>query len=264
MFSNYYFRFLATANSFRSLAFTYSMGRSTVCGIVEEVCEALWKNLQPIAMPEPIEEIWRASEKVFKEKWNFPHCVAGIDGKHVRIMTPPRRGSEFFNCKKYHCVVSLALVDANKRFLTVDVGQYGRVSDGKVFANGNTAMRLIKQNFGLPPDENLGGVPLPYIVIGDEAFPLKKYLMRPYPRSARRLSEAERIFSYRLSRSRNTVENAFGILVNTWRIYQRPFECLVQLCDKLILATVVLHNYILELPTETNPVLGEEQTNPLV
>jgi len=88
--------------------------------------------------------------------------------------------------------------------------------------------------------------------------------MRPYPRSTRRLSEAERIFNYRLSRSRNTVENASGILANTWRIYQRPFECRVQLYDKLILATVVLHNYILESPTENNPALGEEQTNPLV
>jgi len=88
--------------------------------------------------------------------------------------------------------------------------------------------------------------------------------MRPYPTSAQRLSEAERIFNYRLSRTRNTVENAFGILANTWRIYQRPFEWCVQLCDKLILATVVLHNYKLKSPTETNPALGEEQTNPLV
>jgi len=88
--------------------------------------------------------------------------------------------------------------------------------------------------------------------------------MRPYPKSARRLSEAERIFNYSLSRSKNKVENAFGILANTWRIYQRPFECRVQLYDKLILATVVLHNYILELPTEIIPALGEEQTNPLV
>ena len=240
------------------------MGRSTVSGIVEEVCEALWKNLQPIVMPEPNEEIWRASEKIFKEKWSIPHCVAAINGKHVHIKAPPHRGSEFFNYKKYNSVVLLVLVDANKRFITVDVGQYGRVSDGTVFANSNIAMRLASQNIGLSPDENLGGVPLPFIVIGDEAFPLKKYLMRPYPRSARRLSEAERIFNYRLSRSRNTVENAFGILANTWRKYQHPFECRVQLCDKLILATVVLHNYILETPTETNPALGEEQTNPLV
>jgi len=240
------------------------MGRSTVSGIVEGVCEALWKNLQSVVMPEPNEEIWRASEKVFKEKWNFPHCVAAIDGKHVRIKAPPHRGSEFFSYKNYHSVVLLTLVDANKRSLTVDVGQYGRVSDGNVFANSIIAMRLARSNIGLSPDENLGDVPLPCIVIGEEAFPLKKYLMRSYSRSARRLSEAERIFNYRLSRSRNTVENAFGILANTCRIYQRPFECRVQLCDKLILATVVLHNYILESPTKTNPAFGEEQTNPLV
>jgi len=114
------------------LAFTYRIGRSTVGGIVEEVCEALWKKLQPMVMPEPNEEIWRASEKVFKEKLNFPHCVAAIDGKHFRIKAPPHRGAKFFNYKKYHYVVLLALVDANKRFLTVDVGQYGRVSDGNV------------------------------------------------------------------------------------------------------------------------------------
>ena len=160
------------------------MGRSTVSGIVEEVCEALWKNLQPIVMPEPNEEIWRASEKIFKEKWSIPHCVAAINGKHVHIKAPPHRGSEFFNYKKYNSVVLLVLVDANKRFITVDVGQYGRVSDGNVFANSNIAMHLAKQNTGLPPDENLGGAPLPYIIIGDEAFPLKKYLMGPYPRSA--------------------------------------------------------------------------------
>jgi len=119
------------------------MGRSTVSGIVKEVCEALWKNLQPIVMPEPNEEIWR-SEKVFKEKWNFPHCIAVINGKHVCIKAPPHRGSEFFNYKKYHSVVLLALVDANERFLAVNVGQYGRVNDGNVFASSNIAMHLAR------------------------------------------------------------------------------------------------------------------------
>ena len=50
-----------------------------------------------------------------------------------------------------------------------------------MFANSNIAMRLARQNTGLPPDENLGRIPLPYIVNGDEAFPLMKYLMRPIP-----------------------------------------------------------------------------------
>lgn len=237
------------------------MGRSTISNIVEEVCEALWKNLQPIVMPDPNEKIWRASEKVFKEKWNFPHCVAAIDGKHVRIKAPAHKGSEFFNYKKYHSVVLLALVDGNKKFICVDVGQYGRVSDASVYSNSTIGKRLTSLNMGIPPDEDLAGRKLPCVIVGDEAFPLKKYLMRPYPRSARRLSEDERIFNYRLSRSRNTVENIFGILANTWRVYHSPLECRIELADKVILATVVLHNYTRQLTTQTNLATVEEQTN---
>jgi len=102
---------------------------------------------------------------------------------------------------------------------------------------------------------------LPYVIVGDEAFPLKKYLMRPYPRSARRLNEDERIFNYRLSRCRNTVEHIFGILANTWRVYHRPLDCRVELAAKIILATVVLHNYTRQLTTQTNLTTVEDQTN---
>jgi hypothetical protein len=161
------------------------MGRSTISSIVEEVCETLWKKLQPIVMPDPNEEIWRASENVFKEKWNFPYCVAAIDGKHVRIKAPAQRGSEFFNYKKYHSVVLLALVDGNKKIICVDVGQYGRVSDSSVYSNSTIGKRLTRLNMGIPPDEDLARRNLSYVIVGDEAFPLKKYLMRLYPRSAR-------------------------------------------------------------------------------
>ena len=57
-----------------------------------------------------------------------------------------------------------------------------------------------------PPD----GRPQPYMFVGDEAFPLRPYLMRPYP--GRFLdSEKKRVFNYRLSRCRRVVENSFGM-----------------------------------------------------
>lgn len=57
----------------------------------------------------------------------------------------------------------------------------------------------------LPGDE----APTSYVFVGDEAFPLKPYLMRPFP--GRQLDcDARKIFNYRLSRARRVVENAFG------------------------------------------------------
>ena len=39
------FRFLATGESYRSLSFSFRLGRSTVHSIIPEVCEVLWTRL---------------------------------------------------------------------------------------------------------------------------------------------------------------------------------------------------------------------------
>lgn len=45
-------------------------------------------------MPENVSD-WKIIAKDFKEKWNFPNCLGAVDGKHVRIIPPPRSGSFF-------------------------------------------------------------------------------------------------------------------------------------------------------------------------
>ena len=67
--------------------------------------------------------------------------------------------------------------------------------------------------------------------------------MRPYSGKAL-TNEDRKIFNYRLSRARRTVENTFGILVARWKVFQKPIEAKPEKVEKIILAAVALHNYL--------------------
>ena len=82
---------------------------------------------------------------------------------------------------------------------------------------------LMNNTLGILPDRTVGNTTLPHVIVGDEAFPLKRYLMRPFPRE--NLNFEKRIFNYRLSRCRRVAENAFGIYTAQWRVFQRPLQC---------------------------------------
>ena len=64
------------------------------------------------------------------------------------------------------------------------MGQVGRFSDGGVFSNSAFGQAFEDGNLTLPKLTPLPGTDrpeLPYVMVGDEAFPLRNYLLRPYP-----------------------------------------------------------------------------------
>ncbi len=218
-------RYLATGENFRSLAFGFRIAHNTISGIIPEVCDAIISEFGPEVMPEEITtDDWKDIADDFETLWNFPNCMGAIDGKHVPIACPKNAGSDYFNYKKFHSIVLLAIVDAQYVFRTVSVGSNGACSDLQIFNETPMKEKIDRGEFEwptpapLPNDDHA----LPYYFIGDDAFALQPWLMKPYSR--RNLSHEEQIFNYRLSHARRVVKNAFGILVNGLGVCSKPWK----------------------------------------
>ncbi|XP_023727161.1 uncharacterized protein LOC111875283 [Cryptotermes secundus] len=239
-------RFLATGDSFRTIAFSFRLGYCMVQNAVHGVCKAIVKNMLQEVMPTPTKNEWERIAREFWDQWQFPNCLGSLDGKHVVIEAPQNSGSLYFNYKKTFSIVLLALVDANYKFIAVDIGSYGRSSDGGIFSTSKLGRRLEMGTLDIPEDALLPGTQqlAPYVIVGDPAFPLKKYLMRPFPGLQVENRIERRIFNYRLSRTRRVVENAFGILTQKFRIYNRRLKLAPKYAEKVVLATCILHNFI--------------------
>ncbi|XP_039282953.1 protein ALP1-like [Nilaparvata lugens] len=218
-------RFLATGDSYTSLQYTFWISKQSIGYIVPEVCTALINELRGYIKLPKTPEAWKEVSKVFKTKWNLPHCIGALDGKHIILQAPINSGTEYSNYKSNFSIVLFALVDANANFIFADVGCQGRISDGGVF-RGSTLHRMIEKNrLGLPMDEKLPGrsmsEPVPYFFAGDSAFTLSDNLMKPYHGDYPK-GTPQRIFNYRLSRARQVVKDAFGILSAEFRVLRKP------------------------------------------
>ena len=138
----------------------------------------------------------------------------------------------------------LAICDAKYCFSFLDIGAYGGTNDASVLSNSLFGKAFDKNptSLNLPSPSPHGHKTLPYVLLGDDIFPLKPWLMKPYP--GKNLDESKRVYNYRLSRARRTIENAFGILSAKWRIFRKPIKANIDLVDKITKATVCLHNFL--------------------
>ncbi|KAL3209191.1 hypothetical protein MRX96_009379 [Rhipicephalus microplus] len=148
-----------------------------------------------------------------------------------------------------YSIVLLAVVDCNYKFVMVDVGAYGKQSDGGVLEQSKFGKRLQQGKLPLPKDLHLPNtsLPAPFVFVGDEAFQLRTDFLSPYPGSV--LNPSERVLNYRLSRARRCAENAFGILVTRWRILKRTMGENPANSESNVKAMCVLHNFLMDAYT---------------
>lgn len=184
---------------------------------------------------------WKIVFHDFNKLWQVPNCGGALDGKHIRILPPANSGAKYYNYKGFYSVILMAVVNARKEFIYIDVGKNGRCSDGGVIELTAFYEKLIKNKLHLPePSENIGK--LNSIFLADEAFALHKNLLKPFPQ--KELTYEKKIYNYRLSRGRNVCENAFGLIASRFRILHTAINLRPDKINYVVAAICVLHNYL--------------------
>ncbi len=134
-------------------------------------------------------------------------------------------------------------MDGDYKLLCVDVGQNGSSSDAPIFNQCELIEAIEDRMIGFPPDDPLpkDDRPMPYFILGDDTFALKTWLMKPF--SQPNMTDEQRIFNYRLPRSRQIVDNTFGILANRFQCLLGPLRQQPEMVKSIVLAYALLdHN----------------------
>ncbi|KAL4100737.1 hypothetical protein QTP88_020771 [Uroleucon formosanum] len=123
----------------------------------------------------------------------------------------------YYCYKSFFSIGLLAVTDANYKFVMVSVGSYGKENDAGVFDECPFREAIETGRLKVPKEELLpgSGIKTPYVLIGDAAFPLKNYLMRPFPDKTTTKGDDKDNFNYRLSRARMVVECSFESINET-------------------------------------------------
>lgn len=207
-------------------------------------------------MPET-KDGWKQIAVGFKDRWNMINCGGAIDGKHIRITPPPHSGALYYNYKHFYSIVLMAVVNHNYEFIYVDAGKQGRISDGGVFDATLFGQRLKNNSLNLP-DANENDEGLNFVFVADDAFPLHNNILKPL--SQKNLTKEKRIYNYRISRTRNVVENTFGLISGVFRILHTPISIAPEKIKYIVLAICYLHNFLRGTsPTYTNTTLLDSE-----
>ena len=86
------------------------------------------------------------------------------------------------------------VADSESRFIFIDIVAYGKQSDGGTFSASTLYHFLEDFESTLPKPASFegSGTEMPFIILGDEAYPLKTYLMKPF---AKRIFRVRNVFS---------------------------------------------------------------------
>jgi len=212
-----------------------------------------------IKFPETIAEV-NSSMQTFTNLTNLPNVVGAIDGSHVRIKAPVDSAVDYFSRYQQRDFIIQAVVHGLKIFLDFACGFPRSMHDARVFRCSTLFRRAEHGDILTAPATLINGREICPYLLGDSAYPLCPWLMKPYPEGTRDPDEIN--LNRQLSSARVKVECTFGVLKSWWRILQKRFDSSIDFAVKNAIACAVLHNICIRNHDEWEEDDGEDDPHP--
>jgi hypothetical protein len=146
----------------------------------------------------------------------------------------------YINRKGFYSILLQGICDHETKFIDCYIGEVGSVHDSTMLKRSDFHQKLSNNELGLSNDEHL---------LGDKAYPLEINLLTPYKENGR-LTQRHRNFNTRLSKSRVTIERAFGLLKGRFRRLRYLDMRKLELIPVFIFACCILHNICVDQKNE--------------
>jgi hypothetical protein len=232
---------LATCSEYRTIGHLFGVARCTVCVIVHDTCDAIVRVFLSAFIKFPTGDELKEVIDGFNSKWEMVQCAGAIDGSHIPVKPPALHHTDYYNRKGWYSVILQAVVDHNYMFTDVVVGWPGSVHDSRVLAHSQLYQKASNKQILQSCSRTVMGREIMPFLIGDSAYPLKTWLLKPFACNST-LSNEQKTFNYHLSRARIVVENAYGRLKGRWRRLIKQNEMDISRVPQVITACCILHN----------------------
>jgi len=164
----------------------------------------------------------------------FPNVLGCVDGTQIPILSPAVNDNIYVCRKGFHSLNIQGVCNAKLCFTNIVAKYPGSAHDAFVWRNSSVCQFMQNAQHHQA------------WLLADSGYPLSPFLMMPL---ASAQSAAEMAFNRRHSKTRNTIERAFGLLKMRFRCLHSTGGCLQsppERCAQIVTACAVLHSMCTE------------------
>ena len=247
-----------------------ALGKSTVHGILRQVCSAISLHFgHLIAWP-----VGRRQARVtaaFQAKQCMPNCIGAIDSTHVYIAAPPNSivAADHRNRNKSFSILLQGVVDSKCYFTSVNVGPPGSLHDSAHFKSTELYRKVelgVMGGFHDDPMTWHAALPFPPYIVADRGYPLLSWCITPYKMGpmGMPITNEETWFNRKHSSTRMSVERGFGILKARFKEIGGKSSLKLDFLPTVVHTCCVLHNILLASKDHTlDQILAECSLPPM-